>query len=166
MSHDAPRSVPQALVAQIAQSPIFQDLAPADVAALAKMATIVSVPAREQVIEESAKGEDFFVILAGRVDITVALPDGKDSESLAILKEGDTLGESMLLGRMRRIASAVARDPVEAVRWDVVNLTKYLDAHPQAGYIVMRNLARIVHERLMATNMLLRNTLNRVVDMM
>lgn len=159
-------TVNAALITQISQSSIFQGLTAEDVAALAKIATVVKVAPRDHVIEESAKGVDFFIITRGRVDIHVAMPDGTDSESLAILKEGDTVGESTLLGRIRRIASAVAKDEVEAVRWDVGTLTKHLEANPRVGYVIMRNLARVVHERLMATNMLLRNTINRVVDMM
>ena len=145
---------------------LFQGLDVADMKALAAIASMVSVSPGEYLVEESAKGQEFFVIVKGRVDIHVSMPDGKNSESLALLKEGDTLGESVLLGRIRRIASAQAKDRVDAMRWDVGALNSYFDAHPRAGFIVMRNLARIVHERLTATNMLLRNTINRVVDML
>jgi CRP-like cAMP-binding protein len=145
---------------------IFVGLDTHDVGALTGLATMVQAADGEYLVEESAKGQDFFIIVQGRVDIHVSLPDGGASESLALLKEGDTLGESVLLGRIRRIASAQAKGPVEALKWDVTALSAYFDAHPRAGYVVMRNLARIVHERLTATNMLLRNTINRVVDML
>jgi CRP-like cAMP-binding protein len=156
----------QGSLEQVRSISLFQGLPDADLAALAGLCNVVELAPRDELVEESAHGDDVYGLVEGRVSIHLAMPDGRESDAIAQLRSGDTVGESILLGRTRRIATAVARDRVVALRWEGKRLLAHFDAHPATGYVVMRNLARIVLERLTATNMMLRNTLNQIVGIL
>ena len=158
--------MPQGTLDQVRSITLFQGLSDADLTAVAALSTVRELQPREELVEESAHGDDVYGLVGGRVSIHLAMPDGRDSDAIAQLRSGDCVGESILLGRTRRIATATARDRVVALRWEGKTLLAHFDAHPATGYVVMRNLARIVLERLTATNMMLRNTLNQIVGIL
>ena len=145
---------------------LFHGIEPQALKALEKLAITIETPAGETLLEESSQGSDVFAIISGRLDVSLMMLGGKTSDPIATLKEGEIFGESVLLGRSRRIAKVTAKDNSLSLRWGGRELQDYIKSHPDVGYVVMRNLASIIHERLTSTNMLLRNTLNRVVDIL
>lgn len=145
---------------------LFRGLELHSLNALSQLAVTVETAAGDTLLEESSQGSDVFAILSGRLDVALTMPGGTSSEPIATLKEGEIFGESVLLGRSRRIARVRAKDNAVSLRWDGHELQNYMISNPDVGYIVMRNLATIIHERLTSTNMLLRNTLNRIVDIL
>jgi CRP/FNR family transcriptional regulator, cyclic AMP receptor protein len=160
------KTQPSELVDQLKRIALFEGVASQELSQLAKMAQESNLVKGEPMVEEGALGSDVWAILQGRVEIRVAMPNGSLSEAIATLKEDEILGESILLGRSRRIATAIAKDDVRAVKWTTTQLNEFFQENPQAGFLVMRNLARIIHERLTATNMMLRNTFNQVIGLM
>lgn len=152
-------------LAELQTVSLFAGLTAAQLGPLGQMSERVVTEGDDALLEESTKGTDIFAIVAGRVSIEITLPgDKRKSEEIAVLKAGDMLGESVLLGRQRRIASAVAQGEVTSLKWDVEKLNAHFDKDPSTGYVVMRNLARILQERLSATNMMLRQNFTRAFD--
>jgi len=61
------------------------------------------------VFEEDREGQTFFIIVSGRVHVTIYSPEGKQT-ILATLKRGDFFGEMALLDGEPRSASVVAAE--------------------------------------------------------
>ena len=112
--------------------------------------------AGHSILEESSLGDDFYIILMGRVSISVRGPSGNPIE-VARLKDGDVIGETVLLGKVRRQASVVAKDPVELFAWKETAIIRFLKENPETGFRFMRNLARILSDKMTSTNMMFRN---------
>lgn len=144
--------------------PLFIGVSRDHLRELAKLATILEVQANEVLVAESDMGDKIFAIISGRVDIRMHTLGSMHYETIAQIKNGEVLGEAVLLGKTRRNASAMARDSVIALSWSGGDMLDYFEKHQGVGYEVMRNLARIVFDRLSATNMSLRNALNGLVD--
>lgn len=147
----------------LGQSDILHSLGKSELESFAKMGKAVEFKKGEPLVNEDQQGDDVFVILSGRVDIELTLPDTGKSQVIATLKNGEVLGELMLLGRGRRSATARAKDLVEAFCWSKNDLLELFQKNHRLGYVVMTNLAKILAQRLTTTNMELRNVMNKVV---
>ena len=145
---------------------LFANLSGDAMQKLTDLGKVIEAAAGDTIVEESSVGKSLYAISSGRLDVTIAMPDGGRSDPIATLKEGDIFGETVLLGRQRRIARVVARDDAKVTEWDGDQMLAFFKEHPDVGFVVMQNLAAMVHERLTSTNMLLRNTLNQVVEIM
>lgn len=99
--------------------PIFQSLSDVQVAKLAKLTTLRLCRKDEVIFYEDEEGDFFFVILAGRVKVTLlGIPDrftrGYGREVvLSVLATGDFFGEMALVDNEPRSATAVAIEDAE-----------------------------------------------------
>jgi len=103
-------------------------------------------------VKEGDKGEEVYLILQGSVEVEVRIPGQHKAEVLAQLDEGEFVGEMVLLGQYYRSASVRATDRVEILVWKRKDLDDVFEANQNIGYIVMRNLATMLCERLRATD--------------
>ena len=62
------------------------------------------------------------------------------------------IGELSLFEAGPRLASVVAVQPCELLHFDAVALAGYLDAHPAFGYRLLKELFRILGDRLRQTD--------------
>ena len=136
---------------------LFEGLNASFIVKLADIGQEKSFGRGEKIVEQSQLGDEIFVVLTGRVTISIIGPENGEPITIATLKDGDILGESMLLGKMRRAATAVAKDEVDTLVWKTNDLLNFLDREVEIGYIVMKNLARSLSDKLNTTNMALRN---------
>jgi CRP/FNR family cyclic AMP-dependent transcriptional regulator len=89
--------------------PLFEGLPPAERLSLARAATLKTYRRGEMIVREGHPGESFFVIVHGRVAVTILSPDGREVV-LNTLGEGDHFGEMALLDDSPRSASVVAQE--------------------------------------------------------
>ena len=102
--------------AALVQVPIFAELSPRDIRRLSEMCHLKLYAAGETILEQGSTGLGLFVLVYGRVEVFKhpedVPPDGGHMEdravSLAVLEDGDVLGEIALLDDQPRSASAVA----------------------------------------------------------
>ncbi|RZA15162.1 MAG: cyclic nucleotide-binding domain-containing protein [Proteobacteria bacterium] len=120
-----------------------------------------TVPASSEFIKHDAQSRDVFIIVNGIVEIEIPVVGKQNNSSLARLKPGDSVGEFALLRDSRRTATARAVSEVKLIVATSDEVLKLFDQHPRLGYIVCRNLGRIVADRLNDTNMQLRSELSR-----
>jgi CRP-like cAMP-binding protein len=149
-------SNPAKLIETLGQYELFEDFDAPTVAKFIECGRSKSFAAGRSIVEESSLGDDFYIILMGRVSISVRGPSGNPIE-VARLKDGDVIGETVLLGKVRRQASVIARDSVDVFVWKETAMIRFLKENPQVGFKFMRNLARILSDKMTNTNMMFRN---------
>jgi anti-sigma regulatory factor (Ser/Thr protein kinase) len=89
------------------QSPIFAPLPDATLEQLAARLIPISASARETIIREGDEGDLFYLVGAGRLDVSV------EGCHVTTLGPADPAGEIALLRDVRRTATIVASEPVE-----------------------------------------------------
>jgi CRP/FNR family transcriptional regulator, cyclic AMP receptor protein len=92
--------------------PLFEGVSPSERAALARAAQLRTYRRGEVIVRQGQTGESFFVIVRGRVAVTVLSPEGREVV-LNTLGEGDHFGEMALLDEEPRSASVVAQERSE-----------------------------------------------------
>jgi CRP-like cAMP-binding protein len=92
--------------------PIFSELQDADLASLAKLTTRRRCAKDTVVFFENEEGDSFFMIVEGRVKVTILGDDGREI-ILSMLGPGDFFGEMALLDNEPRSATAIAADDTE-----------------------------------------------------
>jgi CRP-like cAMP-binding protein len=92
--------------------PIFSELSDADITTLARVATRRKYPKDTVVFFENEEGDFFFMILEGRIKVTILGDDGREV-ILSILGPGDFFGEMALLDNEPRSATAIAVEDSE-----------------------------------------------------
>jgi ATP-binding cassette subfamily B protein len=90
--------------------PIFNQLAEADLASLAKQFTSRHYEAGEMVIREGDPGDSFYIVVRGKVAVT-KLGSDQQPLQLNILQDGDYFGEIALIENVRRTATLSTLQP-------------------------------------------------------
>ena len=147
------------LAEKIKYTDIFSALTDWELDQLAKTARITVADKGQSLIAENSSSSEVFLVLLGRVEVVITIPGAQASEVIATLGPGEMFGELVLLGRTRRSASAVAKEPVELIQWDKEDLLKMFKVNHHIGYVVMTQIARVLADRLYSTNMGLRTAL-------
>lgn len=92
--------------------PLFEGFSPEDRVALAKAAALRTYRRGETIVEQGRPGDAFYVIVKGRVAVTIVSPDGREVV-LNSLGEGEHFGEMALLDDAPRSASVIAQEKSE-----------------------------------------------------
>jgi CRP-like cAMP-binding protein len=92
--------------------PIFSELSETDVTSLAQLLARRKYPKDAVVFFENEEGDSFFMIVQGRIKVTILGDDGREV-ILSMLGPGDFFGEMALLDNEPRSASAIAAEESE-----------------------------------------------------
>lgn len=147
----------------ILQFKIFEDMNIEELDAVWSISQEVRYNAGDVILEESSygSGSDFFIILEGNVKVELesgqSHMEGNVSKRLAVLKSGDVFGEMGLLGKGRRSAKVSAYSDLIVRRVVHRELFQLFDNNPRLGYLIMRNLAAILTDRITDMNFMWRN---------
>ncbi|MBV8760545.1 MAG: DUF1003 domain-containing protein [Deltaproteobacteria bacterium] len=130
--------------------PMFEDLGPDDVAALAKAVVPRQFSAGQMIIHQGEAGTSMFIVVDGNVNIH--LP-GEQSRRISLkdIAAGEYFGELALFDDKPRSASAVATTDTKLLELDRKTLSAYLQSRPHAAIVLLSTLAA----RLRATNEML-----------
>jgi CRP/FNR family cyclic AMP-dependent transcriptional regulator len=121
--------------------PLFQSLKRGQLDRLARRFVDRKAEAGHAIVTQGQGGEGFFIITAGKVQVTRQRNDG----SLVVVNEmgpTDFLGELALLDDGLRTATATATEPVECLvltRWDFMGVLK---DDPDMAITILQELAR------------------------
>ena len=137
---EAPEGAVTRVLARIA---LFADLGPSELAALARIVRRQRFPRGAVIVAQGDVGEVAFLILQGRVDITVGSTDGRQFQ-LAELGPLDYFGEMALLddGDRHRSATAMAGDETELILIRRDAFLALLEQHPPMTRRLLASLSR------------------------
>lgn len=141
-------------VLTLKQVPIFEGFSNKEFKELEKLIHHRTYKPGEHVFKIQAPGEGMYILFSGHVEIVL----GEESENrqiLATLKKGDFFGELALLDEEPRSAAAISTDHSEMLGFFRPDLFSLLDRNPVLGNKILLNLAKVIGERLRATNKLL-----------
>jgi len=142
---------------------IFEGITHEELDAIFEISEETNYNAGEIILEESSFGadSDFYIILQGNVKVELQASqiqsDDKVSKRLAVLKCSDVFGEMSLLRCRRRSAQVSAYSDLTARKVDQKKLFQLFVYNPRLGYLIMRNLAAILSDRIMEMNFMWRD---------
>jgi len=139
---------------------IINEMTSTEAETLASIAVERAYAKGSAILREDSKSRDLFIICTGRVSIRLSLPTetGKE-EIIYTMRDGQIFGELALVDGSPRSATVKAEEEVVTCVYEYDRLVKLLDEHPRIGYLLMKNIASIISQRVRNTNMLWRNSL-------
>ena len=142
---------------------IFEDISLEELDAIFEISNEVSYKPGEIILEESSYGadSDFYIILQGNVKVELQASqidsDDKLNKRLAVLKSRDVFGEMGLLRKRRRSAQVSAYSELTVLKVNQKKLFQLFVYNPRLGYMIMKNLAAILSDRIMEMNFMWRD---------
>jgi CRP-like cAMP-binding protein len=127
--------------------PLFAQLAPERLNALAEVATTRRLGAREELFHKGDPAAQVFVVASGRLKVATTSSEG-DELLFAILDEGEVVGELPMLTGGTRTASVIALESSELLALSRRDFLRYLREQPESAVELMVVLA----ERLVRIN--------------
>jgi glutaminase len=133
-------------VTELSEQPLLAGLSADEMALLASLGTISTYQAGERIIAAAEPATSLFFLRSGVVH--VKLPGGI---RLATIAAGMAFGEMALL-ETHRSADVEADKSVTALEVPLTDFERFREQHPRAGERIMRNLAQLLADRLIAAN--------------
>jgi CRP-like cAMP-binding protein len=121
------------------QIPLFADLSPADLEAVARIAEEQGYADAETIAQEGELGDEMHVVTEGTIRVVKDL--GNDEREIARRSAGDVVGEMSVITRNPRMASLVADGAVRTIRIGHGEFESMLRERPDLAIGVMRVLA-------------------------
>ena len=119
--------------------PFLRQLGQRDAEELLAVARRRSIAKAQPILHEGSAGDEVVIVLGGRVKLVASGAEGREVV-LAIRGPGELIGEMAALGGIRRTATAIAVDLVEAAYLRADELRQFLAEHPAAALVLMRML--------------------------
>src|SRR5882757_9462787 len=131
---------------ELAEQPLLAGLSAEELAELEALAAIRTYQQGERIVSTGDSASSLFFLRSGVVHVT--LPDGI---RLATLTAGMAFGEMALL-ETHRSADVFADMSATAYEISLADFERFREQHPKAGERIMRNLAQLLADRLIAAN--------------
>ena len=141
------------------EAPLFVGLSEGQLQRIASQGAIRGFNDGEKIFEEGAPGEEIFILLNGRVQITVEMSRKTEQAPVHTVLPGKVFGEFALVSPVGRSATAQALRDGSCFVFSRAVFHKLAEKDPQLGYVVMRNLGEILVGRIVKTTRELRASL-------
>jgi CRP-like cAMP-binding protein len=138
---------------------LFQGLADEQLAAIEGAGEYREYAEGETLFQEGDEGTHMYALLDGRVQLSVALRNVTEQVPVHVSTPGSVFGEFVLFERLPRSATAGALKPTRVFVATAEELETVFSAAPEVGLTVMRNLCRILVDRMRKTTTELRASL-------
>jgi CRP-like cAMP-binding protein len=140
------------LLEELQNSAFFRDIGEEHLRKLVKICREVEFPAQTTIFEEYELAKDVYVIVSGELSLAICEPSDF-CRQIAVVRRGDLMGWSPLVGRTRLYDTARTMTPVKALAFDGKELMDFCGANPTFGFEFMRRTARALAERLSGTRL-------------
>jgi CRP/FNR family transcriptional regulator len=132
-------------VALLAQVPVFETLAEADLARVGEVAVPRRFEAHRVIFREGDESDTCYVVRSGHARAVREHPDGR-TLSLAHFGPGDIFGELAMFDDERRSATVETLDEVEAIAILGKDMRRLLREHPDLAVKLVISLGRRLRE--------------------
>jgi len=136
----------------IAGAELFAGLTPNERASIVELCRERTCSAGEAIVSEGNFGEEIYLLVNGKVRIELTLTEDSGFVTVEQLSGGQLFGELALADRRNRSAIAECETHCEIVSIRCKDLLALLEREHRLGFVVMRNLSRILATRLRKTN--------------
>jgi CRP-like cAMP-binding protein len=134
---------------------VFGGLAPEIYEEIAQFSDELTVDSDYYLFEEGDKAERLFLVLEGSVDLLINMnEEGTERNEVETIVTGQFIGWSSMLEPYVYKLSALTTSKSSIVVVDAAQLRDLLAKNPEAGFLVMSRVAKLIGERL--TNMRMR----------
>ncbi len=137
-------------LAALRRSPLFDQLSPAELEALAALSRLRRFAGGQAIVGEGELGDSLYVLVSGEVE--VLRRDGEQDKTLARLEPPEFFGEMALIDREQRSATVRAVSEVTALQLTAQNFTAFRRQSRDGFTFVVINIARTLSSRLRETN--------------
>jgi CRP/FNR family cyclic AMP-dependent transcriptional regulator len=121
--------------------PLFADLGPRELEALAGMVTYRQVPKGGFIVTQNDRGGCMYLLVSGRVKVSLASPDGKEL-ALNYLEAPAHFGEMSLVDAEPRSADVIAVTDVEILGLESRDLAAAIQIQPRLALSLIGTLSR------------------------
>jgi CRP/FNR family transcriptional regulator, cyclic AMP receptor protein len=142
----------QTLEPILAEHPFFQELAAEDLQLIAGCATNVVFKAGEVIGREGEPANQFFLLREGKVALEIYVPE-RGQVVLQTLGAGELVGWSWLIPPYQWRFDVRAVEFVHAFALDGACLRGKCEANPRLGYELLKRVAQVFTDRLLATRL-------------
>lgn len=129
----------------LSRTGLFRDQPAAVLAAVGAAMQEMRHAAGSQIFSRGDPGDSLFLILTGRVRISILTPDGREL-SFSHAVPGDIVGEIAVLDGSPRSANATALSDVVALRLSARDFNRLVDQHSSLARAAIRLLCRRLRE--------------------
>ena len=128
---------------------ILEGLTPEETDAIAQRCEITSVKKGEKVFEADQYAHSLFLVRSGKIELrfNVVYLSGLVRIPLETIGAGGVCGWSAMIPRHSYTLNAFATEDSELLQIRQSDLQDLCEANTRLGYIVMKNIARIICER-------------------
>ena len=127
-------------VQALKRAPLFEGLSRKELVLLARVTEDLEVPAGKVLCREGETGQEFFVIVEGKTDVT------SKGKRVATRGDGDFVGEIALLEDTKRTATVTAKTPLRLFVLTRRDFRRLVNENPSVERKVLQALARRVVE--------------------
>lgn len=138
-------------IAQLKQIALFSNLTNEHLQKIASIGAVRDVNAGQTLFKEGDTGDEFFVIMSGKVRISKMVP-GIGEEALAILEKGSYFGEMALVDETQRSADAIVHNSGQLWVIKKDDLDELMFLHKDLAYELLWTFVRTLSARLRETN--------------
>jgi len=131
----------------LARTPIFAGLPERVIELIASSVRTLELAAGEQLLREGDPARSMFLVRSGEIEIFKQGKAGAE-QRLAILTQGDCLGEMSLIDIQPRSASARARGVATVYVLELAELAKLYGSDIEAYALLILNISREISRRL------------------
>jgi CRP-like cAMP-binding protein len=123
-------------VEALKRAPLFEGLSRKQLTELARLTEDVDFKAGEILCRQGERGQEFFVIMEGEVEVT------RNGKTVALGRSGEFFGEISLIENVPRTATLTAKTPIRFFVLTRQSFLPLLDAQPDIERKVLRALAQ------------------------
>jgi len=144
---------------------LLRELSPGEAAEILALGSRASLPSGGELFRLGAEADSVFVIERGCIALTLPVRIGGREEDILVEERiaGETVGWSGLIPPHRFTLKATAPLETEVIALPRTALLDYFGAHPAAGYVVTRNLASVIGQRLQVFQAMWAREMQRVI---
>ncbi len=130
-------------------------LEPDELKALIALLKTQDVEASESLIIEGTITDSLYFVWEGELDVIMQSPTGE--YKVAVIEQGALLGEISLLSPGKATATIRSELGCIALHLDVAGLKQFWDTYPHAASVFLRELSRVVAQRIHSANKTLKD---------